>query len=108
MNFILLQAGGAGALMQFLPLLMILVVFYFFMIRPQMTRQKEQNTFSDSLEKGREVVTASGMIGKINKMDGSIVTLEVAKNVFIRVTKSSISKELTETFANALKDETSA
>ena len=106
MNFILLQAGGAGALMQFLPLLMILVVFYFFMIRPQMTRQKEQNTFSDSLERGREVVTASGMIGKINKMDGSIVTLEVAKNVFIRVTKSSISKELTETFANALKDET--
>jgi preprotein translocase subunit YajC len=108
MNFILLQAGGAGALMQFLPLLMILVVFYFFMIRPQMTRQKEQNTFSDSLEKGREVVTASGMIGKINKMDGSIVTLEVAKNVFIRVTKSSISKELTETFASAIKDETNA
>jgi preprotein translocase subunit YajC len=108
MDFILLQAGGAGALMQFLPLLMILVVFYFFMIRPQMTRQKEQNTFSDSLEKGREVVTASGMIGKINKIDGSIVTLEVAKSVFIRVTKSSISKELTETFANALKDETPA
>jgi preprotein translocase subunit YajC len=108
MNFILLQAGGAGALMQFLPLLMILVVFYFFMIRPQMTRQKEQNAFSDTLEKGKEVVTASGMIGKINKMDGSIVTLEVAKNVFIRVTKSSISKELTETFATALKDETNA
>jgi preprotein translocase subunit YajC len=108
MDFILLQAGGAGALMQFLPLLMILVVFYFFMIRPQMTRQKEQTAFTDSIEKGREVVTASGMIGKINKMDGSIVTLEVAKNVFIRVTKSSISKELTETFATALKDETNA
>jgi preprotein translocase subunit YajC len=108
MNFILLQAGSAGAIMQFAPLLMILVVFYFFMIRPQMTRQKEQTAFGDALEKGREVVTASGMIGKINKIEGSIVTLQVANNVFIRVTKSSISKDMTETFASSLKDETPA
>ena len=107
MSVFFLQAGGAGgALGSLLPILLIMVVFYFFMIRPQQKRQTEQNSFADSLEKGKDVVTASGMIGKINKMDGSIVTLEVAKNVFIRVTKSSISKELTETFANALKDET--
>lgn len=108
MNSILLQAGGAGAIMQFAPLLMILVVFYFFMIRPQMKRQKEQSAFGDSLEKGREVVTASGMIGKINKIEGGIVTLQVANNVFIRVTKNSISKDMTESFASALKDETTA
>jgi preprotein translocase subunit YajC len=108
MNFILLQAGGAGAIMQFAPLLMILVVFYFFMIRPQMTRQKEQTAFGDALEKGKEVVTASGIIGKINKIEGSIVTLQIANNVFIRVTKGSISKDMTETFASSLKDETPA
>ncbi len=94
-----LQAGGAGALMQFAPLLMILVVFYFFMIRPQMTKQKAQTSFADSLEKGKEVVTASGIIGKINKIDGGVITLEVANGTFIRVIKSAISKEMTEAFA---------
>jgi preprotein translocase subunit YajC len=94
-----LQAGGAGALMQFAPLLMILVVFYFFMIRPQMTKQKEQQSFADTLEKGKEVVTASGIIAKINKIDGGVVTLEVANGTFIRVVKSAISKEMTEAFA---------
>lgn len=94
-----LQAGGGMAqIMQFAPLLMILVVFYFFMIRPQMKRQKEQTAFADSLEKGKEVVTASGMIAKINKIDGQVVTLEVANNTYIRVTKASISKEMTEAF----------
>ncbi len=107
MNAIFLQAGGiGGALGGVLPILMIIVVFYFFMIRPQQKRQKEQNVFADSLEKGKEVVTASGMIGKINKIEGSVVTLQVANGVFIRVTKNSISKEMTETFASSLKDET--
>lgn len=95
---IFLQAGGMATVMQFAPLAMILVVFYFFMIRPQMKRQKEQSAFAESLEKGKEVVTASGMIGKINKIDGQVVTLEVANNTFIRVTKASISKEMTEAF----------
>jgi preprotein translocase subunit YajC len=94
-----LQAGGASALFQFAPLLMILVVFYFFMIRPQMTKQKEQASFADALEKGKEVVTASGIIAKINKIDGGVVTLEVANGTFIRVVKSAISKEMTEAFA---------
>lgn len=85
-------------IVQFAPLAMILVVFYFFMIRPQMKRQKEQAAFADSLEKGKEVVTASGMIGKINKIDGQVVFLEVANNTFIRVTKASVSKEMTEAF----------
>ena len=94
-----LQAGGgANAFMQFAPLLMILVVFYFFMIRPQMKKQKEQQSFADSLEKGKEVVTASGIIAKINKIEGGVVTLEVANGTFIRVVKSAISKEMTEAF----------
>jgi preprotein translocase subunit YajC len=97
-----LQAGGGmGQIVQFAPLLMILVVFYFFMIRPQMKRQKEQTAFADSLEKGKEVVTASGIIAKINKIEGQVVTLEVANNTYIRVTKASISKEMTEAFMTA-------
>lgn len=109
MSIFFLQAGGAGsAIGSLLPILLIMVVFYFFMIRPQQKRQKEQNTFSDSLEKGKEVVTASGMIGRINKIEGNIITLQVANGVFIRVTKNSISKEMTESFASGLKDETNA
>ena len=60
------------------------------------------------LEKGKEIVTASGMIGKINKIENGIVTLQVANNVFIRVTKSSISKEMTESLSGVLKDEAAA
>jgi preprotein translocase subunit YajC len=98
-----LQAGGSTLelLKGMAPILMVVVVFYFFMIRPQAKRQKEQTAFSDSLEKGKEVVTASGMIGKINKIEGQVVTLEVANNTFVRVTKSSVSKEMTEAFSTA-------
>ena len=94
----LVEGVGGNPLVQFAPLLMILVVFYFFMIRPQMKKQKEQQSFADTLEKGKEVVTASGIIAKINKIDGGIVTLEVANGTFIRVVKSAISKEMTEAF----------
>jgi preprotein translocase subunit YajC len=94
-----LQAGGIGAISNFALPIMIFVVFYFFMIRPQMTKQKSQTAFEESLEKGKEVVTASGIIAKVNKIDGAIITLEVANGTFIRVIKSAISKEMTEAFA---------
>ena len=77
-------------------LMSILVVFYFFMIRPQSKKQNEQVSFMDSLERGTEVVTASGIIGKINKIEGNIVTLEVGTKTYIRMTRSAISKDMTE------------
>jgi preprotein translocase subunit YajC len=95
---IFLQSNLAP-IMQMMPILMILIVFYFFMIRPQMKRQKEQQAFADSLDKGQEVVTSSGIIGKIRNIDGQVINLEVANNTFIRVTKNSVSKEMTEAFA---------
>lgn len=67
---------------------------YFFFIRPQAKRQREQQAFVDQLEKGQEVVTASGMFGRIVKIEDQIVTLEVDQKTFIRVTKSSVSKDL--------------
>ena len=99
MTTIFLQAGGGNPLFQVAPpLLMMLVVFYFFMMRPQAKRQKEQSAFADSLEKGKEVVMTSGLVGKVNKIDGNLVTLEIANGTFVRVVKSSISKEMTEAF----------
>ena len=78
------------------PILLMFVVIYFFFLRPQSTRQKAQDNFMSELQKGDEVVTASGILGKINKIDDKIVTLQVDTKTFIRVTKSAISKEMTE------------
>ena len=80
------------------PLLLMFVVIFFFFIRPQAKKQKEQVKFLESLDKGEEVVTASGLIGRINKIDGNIVTLTIAEKTFVRVTKGSISKEMTEAY----------
>lgn len=84
----------------------ILLVFYFFFIRPQAKRQKEQNAFGDGLEKGQEVVTVSGILGKINKIEGGIVTLEVGTKSYLRITKNSISKEMTEAIHGKEKKKT--
>ena len=99
LGFIFLQAGGApggGGSMGMILMAGMVIVFYFFLIRPQAKKQKEQRNFETALEKGTEVVTASGILGKINKIEDQIVTLEIATKVFIRVTKSAISKEMTE------------
>ncbi len=102
-NFIFLQAEG---LMQMLPLLLIFVVFWFFILRPQMKKQKEQNKFAEQLTKGQDVVTSSGILGKINKIEGEIVHLEIATKTVIRVTKGAISRELTEAVAKNKTDNT--
>ena len=99
LNVLLLQAQPEGNPYSFFIMMgLIIAVFYFFMIRPQSKRQKEQTSFQDSLEKGEEVVTASGIIGKINKMEGNAVTLEVGPKTYIRVTRNAISKDMTESF----------
>jgi preprotein translocase subunit YajC len=74
----------------------IFATFYFFMIRPQVKKQKEQQKFQDAVEKGDEVVTASGIIGKIQKIEDQIIHLAIDSKTVIRVTKSSISKEMTD------------
>ncbi|MCB9279792.1 MAG: preprotein translocase subunit YajC [Lewinellaceae bacterium] len=91
---LLLQSPSTGSL-NFLMLGLMLVVFWFFLIRPQAKKQREQKNFEDQLEKGQEVVTASGIIGRVNKIEDSIVTLEIGSKVYIRITKNAISKEMT-------------
>ena len=77
------QAAGAATqgdtLLTFLPMIAIFVVFYFLLIRPQQKKQKEARAMLDALEKGNEVVTAGGVLGRIVKIDEQYVTVEVVQ-----------------------------
>ncbi len=95
LNILLLQAD-TGFLNQMIFPLLIFVVAYFFLIRPQSQKHKEQTKFVDAIAKGNEIVTTSGIYGKITKVDDNSVTLEVSPKTYIRVLKSAVSKELTE------------
>ena len=77
-------AGGPAAdWMSFLPLVVIFVLFWFMLIRPQMKQAKEQRKMLEALQKGDEVATAGGIIGKITKVGDSVVGLEIAPEVVI-------------------------
>ncbi len=84
------EEGGSG-IMSFLPLLLIVVVFYLFFIRPQMKKSKDQKKFRASLEKGSKVVTIGGIHGKIIELSDSTVTLDVGNQVRMKFEKSAIS-----------------
>ncbi|MDQ2917304.1 MAG: preprotein translocase subunit YajC [Casimicrobiaceae bacterium] len=92
------QAAGAASqgdtLLTFLPMVAIFVVFYFLLIRPQQKKQKEARTMLEALEKGNEVVTAGGVLGRIVKLDEQYVTVEVAPNVQMVVQRASVSQLL--------------
>lgn len=98
MNALLaLQAAAEqNPIMSFLPIILIFVVFYFFMIRPQMKRQKELNNFRNSLQKGDKVVTTGGIYGKITEVADYYVMLEIAHNVNIKVDKAAVVKDMTD------------
>ena len=95
---IMLQASAAPAAtpesgsnwMSIGMMVLIFVVFYFFMIRPQSKRQKEVRKFQDSLEAGKHVVTSGGIYGKIKEVKDNIVVLEIADNVRIKVNKTMV------------------
>src|SRR5450830_838646 len=84
-------AGIMGNLTSFLPIILMFVVLYFLMIRPQMKRQKEQKSMMDALGKGDEVVTSGGMLGKITKVADGYITLEVASGTEIVVQKGAVT-----------------
>ncbi len=96
--FIVLQqaATQGGGLMSFLPLILIIVVFWFFMIRPQMKRQKELKNFRESLQKGDKVVTTGGIYGKVAEIQDYYVILEVEGQVRLKIDKSAVIKDMTD------------
>lgn len=90
---VLLQAagGGLGSLGSILPMILIIVVFYFFMIRPQVKKQKDQKSFVNDLKIGDKVVTTAGIHGKIATITDTYFLIEVDNNVKIKFDKSAIS-----------------
>lgn len=72
-------AGEPNALMSMLPIILMFVILYFLMIRPQMKRQKDHKKMVETLAKGDEVILSGGILGKINKVSDSYVTLEIAQ-----------------------------
>lgn len=84
-------AGSGDMITQMLPLALIVVVMWLFLIRPQQKRAKEHKTFVEALKVGSAVVTNSGIFGKIRAIDGNQVKLEIADKVVIRVLKSQVA-----------------
>jgi preprotein translocase subunit YajC len=93
-------AQGTGifdqnALVQFLPLILIFVVFYFLLIRPQQRKAKDQKTMLDALRRGDRVVTGGGIIGTVARVDNpEEVVVDIAENVRVRVVRSTITTVL--------------
>jgi len=84
-------APQGGGLAGFLPLILIFVVFYFMLIRPQMKRAKEHRKMVADLAKGDEVVTNGGLLGKITELGESFVTVRVADNVEIKLQRHAVA-----------------
>ncbi|TKG93945.1 preprotein translocase subunit YajC [Puteibacter caeruleilacunae] len=97
-NPILLQAGAKepDMLQTFLPLLIIIVIFWFFMIRPQAKKQKELRKFRESLQKGDKVVTTGGIYGKVAEIKDTIIVMQVDEKVRLKVDKSSVLRDMTD------------
>ncbi len=85
------DATTPGGLMSFLPLIIIFVIFYFLLIRPQMKRAKEHKKLVADLGNGDEVVTNGGLLGRITDVGESFITVELADNVQIKVQRHAIS-----------------
>jgi preprotein translocase subunit YajC len=105
MNLMFFLEGGAGALIGMWPIILMFVVIYFFMIRPQAKKTKEQNNFIKGLDKGDEVVLSSGIAGKITKLEDDFVQVQVDTKTYLRVAKSSVSKEMSDLIKVEKKEE---
>lgn len=84
--------GGASAFfIQMMPLALIFVIFWFLLIRPQQNRMKQHRALIDAVKKGDSVVTGGGVVGKVTKVEGDIVEVEIASGVKVKVVKSTLS-----------------
>ncbi|CAM3478067.1 preprotein translocase subunit YajC [Bordetella sputigena] len=98
LGVVVAQAAPESALMNFLPIVLMFVILYFLMIRPQMKRQKEHRNLLAALSKGDEVVTAGGLLGKVTRVTDTYITVEISesadKPVEVVVQKSAVSTVL--------------
>ena len=84
-------SGQSGQIMAFLPLILLFVVFYFLLIRPQQKRAKTHKTFMENLKKGDRVVTSGGLYGTITGVTDDAVTIEIAEKVRVKILKSAVA-----------------
>jgi preprotein translocase subunit YajC len=93
---LLLQAQGGNPMFSMLLMVGMIAVMYFFMIRPQAKRAKEQKKFGESIGSGEQVVTTSGIHGRITRVnDDGTLQLEISRGVFITIERSAVSMEMT-------------
>ncbi len=85
------SAAGATDLMSFLPIVVIFILFFFMIIRPQMKQAKETKSMIAALKKGDEVLTTGGVVGKVTKVGDGFVSLEIATDTVVNVQKAAIS-----------------
>jgi len=86
-------AGQTNPLVTFLPLILVFVVFYFFMIRPQMKKQKDMNNYRSSLKRGDKVITTGGIYGRVNEVKDNTITMDVGGDVKLKVDKNAVLKD---------------
>jgi preprotein translocase subunit YajC len=86
--------GGDAGMMNILFIVLMFVIIYFLMIRPQMKRAKEHRTMLEALQKGDEVITAGGVLGRVSKMGEAYVTVEIAPNTEVSVQKAAVQTVL--------------
>lgn len=87
-------AGAAGGFASFIPLVLIFVVFYFLLIRPQQKQAKLHQTFLTELKKGHKVMTKGGVHGVITGLTDSVISLEIAKDIVVKVSRDAIAGSL--------------
>jgi len=94
------EAGAEGGILSqlsgFAPFILIIIVFYFFMIRPQMKRQKELRKYREALKKGDKVITTSGIYGKVSEIKDQFVSVEIADGVKVKMDKSAIVMDMSD------------
>jgi preprotein translocase subunit YajC len=84
-------SGTAGGFASFIPLILIFVVFYFLLIRPQQKTAKQHQLYLSELKKGNKVITKGGIFGEITGLTDNVLTLEIAENIRIKVTRDAIA-----------------
>jgi len=89
------MAGGMEGMKSFIPLILMFVIFYFLLIRPQQKRQKEHKALLSNLKRGDDIVTAGGIMGRITNVAEKFVTVEVAEKVRIKVARGQIMSVIT-------------
>ena len=87
-------AGAAGGFASFIPLVLIFVVFYFLLIRPQQKQAKQHQTFLSELKKGNKIITKGGIHGVITGLTDSVISLEIAKDIVVKLSRDGVAGAL--------------